>query len=152
MKLHNTFCSAFLQCFILIFSLDGVGSSPKFFKKKTRSYRACRGARQFCKEDYWCPGGGVNLSLACPTGLYSRPGSDNVSQCKCPTFSSASWKSASVQVRGLFVGLEMGSLTSCGGQVCTCNAGYYKVMNYSSPLGGWQCEVCLPAPARAVWA
>jgi len=64
----------------------------------------------------------VNLSVACPTGLYSSPGSDNSSQCRCPQFSTATWKSTTVEL-------------------CTCNAGYYQLANASDTLGGWQCQV-----------
>ena len=83
------------------------------------------GGWQFCKEDHWCPGGGANLSMVCPDGKYSLPGSDNVSQCLCPPYSSSVRKSTNVSV-------------------CTCNPGYYQVANAGYQLSGWQCQVCQP--------
>jgi hypothetical protein len=77
---------------------------------------------QFCKEDHWCPGGGANLTMVCPDGMYSLPGSDNVSQCLCPPYASSVRKSASASV-------------------CTCNPGYYQVTNATYLLSGWQCQV-----------
>jgi hypothetical protein len=64
----------------------------------------------------------VNLLYACPSGLYSVPGSDRESQCRCPDFSSS-------------------VATASNASSCTCNAGYYKVVNASNKLGGWQCQV-----------
>ena len=66
----------------------------------------------------------MNLTVACPSGLYSTPGSDNESDCRCPDFSRSSWKGSSAEA-------------------CTCNDGYYRVGNSSNPLAGWHCAVSL---------
>jgi hypothetical protein len=34
-----------------------------------------------CLDDYYCPGGAVDLSLACPWGRYSLPGAAAASSC-----------------------------------------------------------------------
>lgn len=113
--------------------LDLIGCADGTCKKKFDPHgRVWQG----CKQDYWCPGGGVNLLYACPSGLYSTPGSDSVSQCRCPDFSRSDSAAGNVSL-------------------CTCNAGYYKVVNASNKLGGWQCQVrrgSLPAWAVCVRA
>jgi len=81
---------------------------------------------QFCKQDHFCPGGGVNLSTICPNGKYSQPGSDEESDCRCPDFASSIIKSKNVSS-------------------CQCNPGYYQVYTSSFQMtGGWVCHQCLP--------
>ena len=72
-----------------------------------------------CPKNFYCPGGQVNYSLACPDSQYSLVGSSSVSQCACP--------------------VNAALLPDVN---CTCNAGYYQVFNASAPLGGWQCNLC----------
>jgi hypothetical protein len=71
-----------------------------------------------CQANSFCPGGYANFSVPCPNGTYSLAGSSLASQCTCPT--NAYYN----------------------GSNCTCDAGYYKVLNSSAPLGGWQCVIC----------
>ena len=92
---------------------------------------AFRASVQFRKEDHFCPGGGANLSIVCPNGTYSFPGSDIERDCFCPAFSSSERNSSKV--------FE-----------CMCNAGYYQVFNASVEAVGWQCEV-IPACAGVCW-
>lgn len=80
---------------------------------------------QFCKENYYCPGGGVNLTVACLDGKYSPAGSDDVGDCNCPQYASSQQKASELKE-------------------CVCQAGYYKVYSVSAVLGGWQCERCKP--------
>ena len=79
----------------------------------------------FCKMDYFCPGGGVNLTTVCPDGKYSMPGSDDVTDCKCPDFATSKQTSVSVTQ-------------------CVCQAGYYKEYKPEAQLGGWICQACKP--------
>ena len=37
-----------------------------------------------CLDDYYCPGGAVDLTVACPWGKYSLPGAAAASSCFCP--------------------------------------------------------------------
>ena len=71
-----------------------------------------------CQSNTFCPGGFANYSIPCLNGTYSVPGSWSSSQCVCPNSSYYN------------------------GTNCTCSAGYYKVLNSSLPLAGWQCVVC----------
>lgn len=78
---------------------------------------------QFCKEDHFCPGGGVNVSFVCPDGKYSLPGSDDNTDCNCPEFSTS-------------------QRNSQNSSQCICGPGYRKVYKANSPIGGWVCELC----------
>ena len=71
-----------------------------------------------CEPNSFCPGGYANFTVPCLNGTYSPPGSITASQCTCPT--NAYYN----------------------GSNCTCSAGFYKVLNASAPLGGWQCVIC----------
>lgn len=78
-----------------------------------------------CKENHFCPGGAVNLSTICPEGKYSLPGSDDSGDCRCPANASSRQNSRNVAE-------------------CMCDAGYYKIFDQKSSLGGWFCQVCAP--------
>ena len=80
---------------------------------------------QVCKENFFCPGGAVNISNVCPNGTYSLSGSDDVGDCRCPLNSVSIQNSRRISE-------------------CICEDGYYKVFNPSSKLGGWFCQICLP--------
>ena len=80
---------------------------------------------QICREDRFCPGGGANVSIVCPDGKYSLPGSDDVGDCLCPAHAVSRQNARFVTE-------------------CICNAGYYKEFSAAHPLGGWYCRLCLP--------
>lgn len=80
---------------------------------------------QFCKDDHFCPGKGVNLSFVCPNGKYSLPGSDDEGDCNCPTNAVSQQKASQVAQ-------------------CVCIPGYYREYNHNAILGGWQCTQCQP--------
>ena len=70
-----------------------------------------------CPINYYCAGGAVNLSAACPTGTFTSGGASAVSQCSCTANAVA-------------------NISGCG-----CVPGYVQVTNASN-LGGWQCNPC----------
>jgi len=78
-----------------------------------------------CQPDNFCPGGYANFTVPCLNGTYSLPGSFTASQCVCP------------------------ANAYYNGSNCTCDAGFYKVLNASAPLGGWQCVICPKANSCA---
>ena len=80
---------------------------------------------QFCKEDHYCPGGAVNLTIACLDGKYALAGSDDPSDCSCPEHSTSQQKSSQATQ-------------------CVCESGYYKVYSSAAALGGWTCQLCKP--------
>ncbi len=78
-----------------------------------------------CKEDRFCPGGGANLTIVCPDGKYSLPGSDDPTDCYCPDYAFSKQNAKYVTE-------------------CICQSGYFKEYNSALKLGGWGCSVCLP--------
>lgn len=80
---------------------------------------------QFCKENYFCPGGAVNATTVCPDGKYSMPGSDDPGDCLCPQHSYSRQNSQYVTE-------------------CICDSGYYREYSTLYALGGWYCKLCLP--------
>ena len=71
-----------------------------------------------CASNSYSPGGQANLSIPCPQGLYSLPGSSDPSQCTCPDNAALS------------------------GVTCICSLGFLKSTNPSKLLGGWECISC----------
>lgn len=80
---------------------------------------------QFCKEDHYCPGGAVNLTIACVGGKYSLAGSDAENDCNCPEQATSRQKASEAAQ-------------------CICNSGYYKEYSSAAVLGGWTCQLCKP--------
>ena len=80
---------------------------------------------QVCRENHFCPGGGVNFTTVCPDGKYSLPGSDDIGDCLCPSNAYSRQNSKYVTE-------------------CICDSGYFKEFNGAYVLGGWYCRLCLP--------
>lgn len=80
---------------------------------------------KLCKENHFCPGGGVNYTQVCMDGKYSLPGSDDEGDCRCPERSTSRQLSAQ-------------------SKECVCNSGFFRLYTPHAVLGGWRCEVCEP--------
>ena len=76
-----------------------------------------------CLDDYYCPGGAVDLSLACQWGRYSLPGAAAASSCFCPGNASS--------------GPGADSMWSC-----TCDP-HFKQVDDPLSASEWSCEHCV---------
>jgi hypothetical protein len=88
-----------------------------------------------CFAGYYCPGGNLNLSVACPTNATSAAGASNVTQCFCPPgFSGANGTNCTLCPPNDYC--MSGTLSVCPNNSfapersssiadCRCNAGFY---------------------------
>ena len=67
----------------------------------------------------------MNISIVCPNGKYSLPGSDDEGDCNCPVNAVSQQKASQVAQ-------------------CVCSKGHYRVYNPNALLGGWHCVQCQP--------
>ena len=80
---------------------------------------------EFCKEDFYCPGGEADVAVVCPGGEYSLAGSDALGDCSCPANASSLRRSSQVTA-------------------CECLPGFHRVNDTASQPAEWRCVLCPP--------
>lgn len=76
-----------------------------------------------CQANSYCEGGAANLTVDCPYGEYSPPGTETVSACYCPANASSGPGATNFNM-------------------CTCNPRFKRVNNETFFPTGWECVPC----------
>lgn len=76
-----------------------------------------------CQANSYCEGGAANLTVDCPYGEYSPPGTDSVTACYCPANASSGPGATNFDM-------------------CTCNPRFKRLNNETFYPTGWECVSC----------